>query len=71
MNTSYVFAVGGSDATGKIIGSIGQTTTEIVPLFPLPILQCWAQLALTAHSLANIFSFFLISFYESLINCIY
>lgn len=61
MNTSYVFAVGAGNAAGEMIGSIGQTTLEIVPLFPLPILQCWALLALTSHGLSSIF--FLLFYY--------
>ena len=55
MNTSYVFAVGAGDAAGKIMGTIGLTSIELVPLCPLPMLQCWALLALSAHKLSSIF----------------
>ncbi len=54
VNTSYVFAVGTGDAAGKMIGGIGQTSIEIVPLYPLPLVLCWALLALTANHLGSI-----------------
>ena len=48
-NESYVFALAAFDRHGHVIEGIGQTSVPVVAQLPLPLLQIWAHLALTAH----------------------
>ena len=48
-NESYVFALAAFDRNGHVIEGIGQTSVPVVAQLPLPLLQIWAHLALSAH----------------------
>ena len=50
-NESYVFAVAPMDPQGKVIGGIGATSVPVVALLPLPTLQLWGNIALSASQM--------------------
>eukprot|EP00854_Cymbomonas_tetramitiformis_P001514 gene1514-2148_t len=50
-NESYIFAVAFYDDKCAIVNGLGASTQEVVTLFPLPVLLCWAYLCLGATRL--------------------
>ena len=46
-----MFAVAAFDAQHKLISELGQPAGPVAALLPLPLYQCWCQLALTAAQL--------------------
>ncbi|EKX39048.1 hypothetical protein GUITHDRAFT_165079 [Guillardia theta CCMP2712] len=47
-NETYVFAVAAFDEGGKVIEGIGETSLPVAALLPLPILQIWSHISLSA-----------------------
>lgn len=50
-NEAYMFAVAAFDAQHKLITELGQSAGPVAALLPLPLYQCWCQLALAAAQL--------------------
>lgn len=50
-NDNYVFAVAAYTAEGDVIGSLGDSSPQLLVAHALPLYSCWAQLLLTAYQL--------------------
>jgi hypothetical protein len=48
---TYVFAVAVYDASGEVIGGLGDSSPQLLMAHPLPLYSCWAQLLLAACQL--------------------